>query len=83
MYDLECDDFKHGKDCQMDCGNCYHAGVCHHVNGTCPDGCASGYIGETCVESKEPVFVQSKIKTSKNLYNLIIKNLCNISDMHN
>lgn len=32
MYDLECDDFNHGKDCQMDCGNCYNAGVCNHVN---------------------------------------------------
>lgn len=39
MYDLEC---------KQTCGNCKNKEQCHHVNGSCLNGCDSGYYGTRC-----------------------------------
>lgn len=34
----------------MICGHCHDSQQCHHINGTCLNGCASGYKGVKCTE---------------------------------
>lgn len=49
MY-LECNQGTYGKDCQHRCGSCINQTHCHYVNGTCFEGCGSGYLGDKCVD---------------------------------
>lgn len=44
----ECLDQTYGQECQQICGNCKNKEPCHHVNGSCPDGCDNGYYGNKC-----------------------------------
>lgn len=48
----ECDDFRFGKNCGRQCGHCYNNSSCHHINGTCVDGCDRGYQGTECMQRK-------------------------------
>lgn len=43
-----CDGNKYGLDCQESCGNCSGNVQCHHVNGTCLNGCDLGVYGVKC-----------------------------------
>ena len=45
---LECSNGTYGKECQDMCGYCADLDVCHHTNGTCPNGCEAGYQGRLC-----------------------------------
>jgi hypothetical protein len=56
----ECDNRKHGQDCQYDCGKCKSMKHCHHVSGACLSGCEPGFKGEKCVERKYTVYVRPK-----------------------
>nr|XP_022308875.1 protein draper-like isoform X1 [Crassostrea virginica] len=47
--ELKCSYGKYGVGCEVSCGQCMYKGLCHHVNGTCLDGCEQGYTGETCI----------------------------------
>lgn len=38
-----CDGGMHGEKCSIPCGNCLASEQCHHINGTCINGCVSGY----------------------------------------
>lgn len=48
IYVLECLYQTYGPDCQQICGNCKNREQCHHVNGSCPNGCDRGIFGEKC-----------------------------------
>lgn len=48
---LECTNGKYGEHCQNDCGHCRYVSQCNHVNGTCVNGCKSGYKQPTCTQS--------------------------------
>lgn len=48
----ECDGGKYGPDCNKKCGNCAQNGQCHHINGSCMNGCDPGYYGTYCSKSK-------------------------------
>lgn len=41
-----------GEKCKLTCGHCYGNSACDHVNGSCASGCASGWTGTVCNESK-------------------------------
>ena len=42
----------YGKECNNTCGYCLDLSDCFHINGTCLNGCESGYIGDLCKSSK-------------------------------
>ena len=42
-----------GENCSESCGNCLDGEQCHHVNGTCDNGCAAGWQGEMCRTGKQ------------------------------
>ena len=44
----ECDGGMFGKYCNESCGKCFNDGQCHHINGSCLNGCDSGYHGINC-----------------------------------
>lgn len=44
----ECNGKSYGQKCQQNCGNCKNNEQCHHVNGSCMNGCDSGFYGTKC-----------------------------------
>ena len=44
----ECDGKTFGKKCGEKCGECVNNEQCHHINGTCLNGCKRGYKGQQC-----------------------------------
>ena len=48
---LECD-YSYGLECAKTCGHCLDSKPCNHLNGTCVNGCAPGFHGEKCFQSK-------------------------------
>lgn len=55
MY-LVCIHGTYGKDCQHRCGSCINQTHCHYVNGTCFEGCDTGYLGDKCVDGNTESF---------------------------
>jgi hypothetical protein len=51
-YDTECNGGKYGNNCSSQCGACLDYTQCHHVNGSCLQGCDAGYKGELCKTGK-------------------------------
>lgn len=47
-----CDNGYYGNECNNTCGYCLDLSDCFHINGTCLNGCESGYIGDLCKSSK-------------------------------
>lgn len=47
---LVCNNNTYGPGCALNCGNCSNGETCHHINGTCPHGCAEGALGDICHE---------------------------------
>lgn len=52
LWSIECDGRKYEDGCHKDCGVCLDYTQCHHINGTCFDGCDSGYKGVLCKTGK-------------------------------
>lgn len=50
----------YGYNCSILCGKCFESEQCHHVNGTCMNGCDSGYQGEHCTEGNSVGFFLGK-----------------------
>ncbi|XP_062620194.1 multiple epidermal growth factor-like domains protein 11 [Saccostrea cucullata] len=48
----DCDGRTYGLGCRLLCGNCFNSKQCHHVNGSCFDGCDAGYKGPLCKTEK-------------------------------
>ncbi|XP_025107092.1 fucolectin-like [Pomacea canaliculata] len=46
-----CEDGTYGTHCLQRCGHCKHNVTCHHINGTCFQGCAPGWTGNMCNQS--------------------------------
>ena len=46
-----------GTNCSEQCGNCLSLDQCHHINGSCPDGCAPGFQGVTCTKGNSDSFI--------------------------
>ena len=49
---LGCNNGTYGSECNNTCGHCVNDDVCIHTNGTCLNGCDSGYVGDLCKTSK-------------------------------
>lgn len=49
-YNLACKNGTFGYKCSLRCGNCRGKEHCHHINGTCMNGCDNGYQGLQCNE---------------------------------
>lgn len=47
-----CDDGVFGENCNTSCGRCISSEPCHHINGTCMNGCESGFHGWNCTEGE-------------------------------
>lgn len=43
-----CDGGTYGDNCILTCGNCEESEQCHHIDGTCMNGCDSGYQSVKC-----------------------------------
>lgn len=41
----ECNEGKFGLNCNLPCGHCLDNVDCHYIDGTCLNGCDSGYQG--------------------------------------
>lgn len=50
FYSQECDGNKYGPGCSLTCGACINHTQCHHINGSCLQGCGPGYKGQYCDE---------------------------------
>lgn len=51
FYITECPHGQYGKACETVCGQCIDLSECHHVLGTCLNGCKPGYKGNHCSQS--------------------------------
>ena len=49
---IECDVGTYGQNCKNTCGFCSGPDLCHFANGTCRNGCESGYHGQRCNQGK-------------------------------
>ena len=47
----ECDGGTYGADCRYHCGHCLDKQQCDVIDGSCLNGCGSGYSGAKCTES--------------------------------
>lgn len=47
---LECGGNMYGVNCSEKCGTCLEFEQCHHLNGTCMEGCDRGFHGSYCTE---------------------------------
>ena len=45
---IACESGTFGRECRELCGKCKGNYTCHHINGTCTEGCIPGYIGLQC-----------------------------------
>ena len=48
MFYKVCDAGSYGQSCNSTCGQCLDQEPCHHVNGTCIEGCDPGFKGNMC-----------------------------------
>lgn len=67
----DCDGNLYGENCPMRCGHCVRSEQCHQINGTCMNGCDSGYQGSICMEGNFCVAVGSYFKISINICNYL------------
>ena len=51
-FSIECDHNTFGKHCEEECGGCVNDEQCHHINGTCLNGCKRGFQGIMCNQGK-------------------------------
>ncbi|XP_061190948.1 dendrite extension defective protein 1-like [Saccostrea echinata] len=49
-----CNDLRYGLGCAFTCGHCSEDETCHHVNGTCMNGCNYGVEGDKCQNACQP-----------------------------
>ncbi|XP_062600827.1 multiple epidermal growth factor-like domains protein 10 [Saccostrea cucullata] len=68
IYGYECNDGRYGQDCELRCGACLGNKTCHHINGSCPEGCDAGYRGDLC-----------KTECSPSTYGFSCLNNCSLS----
>ena len=52
LFSTECDGKTFGQDCGKECGECVNDEQCHHINGTCLNGCDRGFQGHECNEGE-------------------------------
>lgn len=62
---VACPDGNYGENCNEQCGNCNNTKQCHHVNGTCLNGCKTGFQSDKCIESRYNVSI---FKLSESLW---------------
>lgn len=67
----DCDGNLYGENCSMHCGHCVRSEQCHHINGTCMNGCDSGYQGSICMEGSFWFAVGSNFKISISICNYL------------
>lgn len=44
----DCNGGTYGLNCNYSCGHCLDNNQCHYINGSCFNGCDSGYKGVDC-----------------------------------
>ena len=49
-----------GQDCTEQCGECLRKEQCHHVDGSCANGCNPGYQGLMCTKGCHFIFYYSE-----------------------
>ncbi|XP_065943691.1 uncharacterized protein [Magallana gigas] len=52
MCEEECHQGRYGRACSFQCGNCLNQLSCDNINGSCQDGCSSGWTGDRCYQSE-------------------------------
>lgn len=52
----------YGTNCSISCGRCFKSEQCHNINGTCMNGCDSGYKGFNCTEGDIVVNIATTTK---------------------
>lgn len=57
---IACSQNMYGKNCSLSCGQCFKLEQCHNMNGTCMNGCDSGYNGLNCKEGNFIVYIATK-----------------------
>lgn len=48
LFFIECIAGFHGENCSFTCGKCLNSTACHHITGSCDQGCDPGFEGLTC-----------------------------------
>lgn len=48
MIASECEPYKYGDNCTLDCGHCKHGVPCSVDTGNCITGCEKGWTGTHC-----------------------------------
>ncbi|KAL5022367.1 hypothetical protein ScPMuIL_001522 [Solemya velum] len=63
---MTCQVTKYGQDCASTCDNC-DGGLCHHVTGSCDQGCTPGWLGSYCNQAcQSPAYGQNCTSTCDN-----------------
>lgn len=55
---LECSYGYYGERCSNKCGQCLNSTACHHVTGTCVNGCEPGYKAPNCTEGITSFYIK-------------------------
>lgn len=53
-----------GENCRIPCGHCVDSEQCHNINGTCLNGCDSGFEGTNCTDGE---FITSITKKKRKI----------------
>lgn len=53
----------YGENCSKSCGNCKNSQQCHHISGSCMNGCEKGYQGLNC---NKGISQKTNLHTCKN-----------------
>lgn len=56
---LECRYGYYGERCSNECGHCLNNTACHHVTGTCVNGCEPGYKAPNCTKGIIYFFIKN------------------------
>lgn len=57
-----CEVGTYGENCSNQCGHCFETEQCHHINGTCMNGCDSGFHGLLCTDGKHVLIFSVTIR---------------------
>ena len=70
-HNTVCDDGWYGPACQNRCGHCFGTDVCLNTDGSCPGNCSDGFTGDTCLDGKLYMLINTFGKLYINFLNHI------------
>lgn len=70
---LECSGGMFGEGCSSQCEQCADNLQCHHINGTCLNGCKPGYTSQLCNQRRWIIFLKFNVSYCSESWKYIFK----------